>query len=572
MCLRPIVVFGILASSIPAWGYDAARCMETRQAIAKLEADLSHGPTAQDKLAFDRALTVYRKVEPVFCGAGFGGGLPGVGTGGGSTPAGLGALINSLNLLNSALSASGGADTKPAIPATPTLPTPTLPTPTVPTGSVNGPLIMQRLPSLGQANSAPAVPAPSITVSEPVVALPQPTVAVNLPTTASPHAAAMQDLEQTQSSPFPTDLQIAQTCIGTANPSMCELARESQRDRDPAYLRWKHKQDALRERNIDRAIANVDAAIAASQRNGPGLPGAGTGRAPSGGSMPGLSPAVDKPIPVDAGAAAPADPVVRSADIDAIACAHLKGEYRKVVGQNQWYCEYDPQMLPVNTAAQSPPDIGASEHCRNGIDQLRLQRDQQADIDPVYLRTIAMACAQAGIPFSEEQFRYDEALRALRNRADPSGLQVQLAEATQLRQELEDLFGQAARQSDAAYATLKRQNAIIDKLGEALAGAVSKPLQQALKVSRAMVKAFEAAGLSNANEIEEVLSGHITAIMRTPDGLRPQELFAQTQEQLSYAQAQVLGIAEMRLANIRERLAQIQRERDELTRSASQSR
>src|SRR6185503_19182844 len=132
------------------------------------------------------------------------------------------------------------------------------PAPPASTGSVNGPLVLQRLPGAGQ-NTA-SLPAPRVTT--PDVRVPEPSVAVRAPGVATP---TVRGLETASPSPFPTDQQIGVRCATAANPSMCELAEESKRNSDPAYRKWKADEDARRERNIDAAMANVDAAIAAKR-------------------------------------------------------------------------------------------------------------------------------------------------------------------------------------------------------------------------------------------------------------------------------------------------------------------
>lgn len=206
----------LLAACCQATAYDAARCAETRRNIAKLQADLGHGPTASDRAAFEQTLSIYRKVEPVYCGAG--------GATTGSAPKGS-ALTGPLNSLGAILATDPEAyrpqPTGPALPA-----------PATPTGNVDGPMTMQRL-----GGTAPVA-----------------TTGASMPMAAAAPSG------------FPGDGEIRVRCASAVNPSMCELALTNQRNQDPAYQQWKAGESARMDRNIDAAIANVDAAVDASQR------------------------------------------------------------------------------------------------------------------------------------------------------------------------------------------------------------------------------------------------------------------------------------------------------------------
>lgn len=206
---------------------DAARCAETRRNIARLEDNLRRGPPASDRIAFEQSLAVYRKVEPVYCGSGpsasgsSGASRPGSNPRGPDAPAILGALAGALQGV--------------PLDAAAYMPTPSgnaLPSPPAPTGSVTAPMALQRL-------GGPAVIAPTV------------------------NAPAVRTLEPSASSPFPSDEQIGASCSSTRNPAMCDLLLKNQRNTDPAYIRYKAEESARMNRNIDSALANVDAAIAA---------------------------------------------------------------------------------------------------------------------------------------------------------------------------------------------------------------------------------------------------------------------------------------------------------------------
>ena len=232
--VRLIVTGTALAGSVQAAAYDAARCNETRQAIAKLQADLSRGPTAEDRTAYERALSVYRKVEPEFCGSGP---VPSAGTASRpTTAAALQSALGALQALDGALSRDeGAARSLPGDAHT------LLAAPPAPSGSVTGPMTIQRLPSPGQPNGTaassplPRLSQPTATVLQPDAR--QPDASVPAPAVAQPavtaRAPAMQALEQAAASPFPTDDQIALVCATAVNPSFCELARERSATRIP---------------------------------------------------------------------------------------------------------------------------------------------------------------------------------------------------------------------------------------------------------------------------------------------------------------------------------------------------
>jgi len=212
--LRVIAVVTILSASFQVAAADAARCAELQANLRKLDSYIAGSPTASDRQRFVEARTAQAKLLPYACGSGAGasaGSLPRVP---GST-----ALPGVINGIIGALPPPGAYQV-PEPPAGP-------PAPPTPSESVEGPMTLQRLPG----GAAPA----------------------------------MQPLEQHAASGFPTDEQIASGCADSPNPSSCALVRESQRNQDPAYRRWKAEEAALQQRNIDKSLANIDTAIAAQR-------------------------------------------------------------------------------------------------------------------------------------------------------------------------------------------------------------------------------------------------------------------------------------------------------------------
>ena len=219
--LRIAAAVTLLSASFHAAAYDAARCAELQGNVRKLDSYIAASPTASDRQRFTEARTAQAKLLPYVCGGGSGGSGPSAR----SLPAtpGTPALPSILGGVMSAIPPPGAYQV-PAPPAGP-------PAPPTPSGSVEGPTTMQRLPG----GAAPA----------------------------------LQAIEQHAASGFPTDAEIAAGCAGSPNPSSCALVRENQRNQDPAYRRWKAEEAALQQRNIDRSLANIDTAIAASP---PGRP------------------------------------------------------------------------------------------------------------------------------------------------------------------------------------------------------------------------------------------------------------------------------------------------------------
>lgn len=256
--LRSIAAAVAATASFQALALDAARCAETRRYIAQLEDNLRRSPAASDRQAFERSLVVYRKAEAEFCGS------AGAGAGGGMAPssraanaaAQMGAVTNTLQALGEAMARHDAAS--------PPTPVSTLPEPPAPSGSVTAPMTMHRLGGV----ASPSVRTPGISVSRPATGSPQ--VAVTTPSLHEPRVTLPdpRPLDQDSSSPFPTDQQIAVQCVGAANPSMCELGLQSRRNQDPAYRRWQAERNARLERNIDTAMANLDATIATSRQQG----------------------------------------------------------------------------------------------------------------------------------------------------------------------------------------------------------------------------------------------------------------------------------------------------------------
>lgn len=262
--MRLVMTIGMLLLSLHAVAYDAARCAETRSNIAKLEGNLRRGAADSDRLAYQQSLSVYRKAEAFYCGSGPSASGPGASPRANSPAADAAALLGPLL----------GALQSVPLDAAAYLPTPsgpTLPPPPPPSGSVTGPMTLQRL------GAAPSVRPPTVSANEPTIAEPNvngpaPVImqadarqtavgpAVGTPTVRTP---AVRTLEPNVASPFPTDQQINASCSSTRNPSMCNLVLQNQRNKDPAYIRFKAEESARMDRNIDSAMANVDAAIAA---------------------------------------------------------------------------------------------------------------------------------------------------------------------------------------------------------------------------------------------------------------------------------------------------------------------
>ena len=282
--LRPVVTIGMLLLSWHAAAFDAALCSEARRNIARLEDNLRRGPTASDRVAFEQALSLNRKMEGVYCSSG-----PSA-----SGPSGSGPSVSSSPIGNprvpdaaATLGALAGALQGVPLDAAAYMPAqtgPTLPSPPTPSGSVTGPMTLQRLggpavPTVRQPTVSahePTTEEPSVNARTPVItqadarptAARPPSPSVGTPTVNTPR---VRTLEPSVPSPFPTDQQISASCASTRNPSMCTLLLQNQRNKDPAYVRFKAEESARMDRNIASANANVDAAIAArnAQNAGP---------------------------------------------------------------------------------------------------------------------------------------------------------------------------------------------------------------------------------------------------------------------------------------------------------------
>ena len=229
--MRLAVTTALLVLSFQAAAADAGRCAETRRNIARLEDNLRKAATDSDRLAYQQSLSAYRMAEPGICGTGPSASGPRATPPGANSPA-----ANAAALLGPVLGAlqSVPLDAAAYMPARTG---PTLPSPPTPSGSVTGPMTLQRLGG------------PSVS-----------TATVNTP--------RVHTLEPSVPSPFPTDQQLRARCSRSGNPDFCLLDLQTQRDRDPAYLRWKAQESARMDRNIDASLANVHATVAAqSARN-----------------------------------------------------------------------------------------------------------------------------------------------------------------------------------------------------------------------------------------------------------------------------------------------------------------
>lgn len=63
-----------------------------------------------------------------------------------------------------------------------------------------------------------------------------------------------------------SDAEIRAYCARSRNPGMCELAEQDARSHMPAYQQWKRQQAVQRERDLQRAQARIDGAIAEYRR------------------------------------------------------------------------------------------------------------------------------------------------------------------------------------------------------------------------------------------------------------------------------------------------------------------